>query len=69
MRMISLMPVGRVDRALLEPLAEGLTQRLRVACSIQPDGLETEFAFNALRRQYHSTEILKKILQRPPSAI
>ena len=67
MRIISLMPVGRVDRALLEPLAEGLTQRLRVACSIQPDGLESEFAFNPLRRQYHSTEILKKILQRPPS--
>jgi archaemetzincin len=67
MRIISLMPVGRVDRALLEPLAEGLTQRLRVACSIQPDGLETEFAFNPLRRQYHSSEILKKILARHPS--
>ncbi|MGA2982238.1 MAG: archaemetzincin family Zn-dependent metalloprotease [Terriglobia bacterium] len=61
------MPVGRVDRALLEPLAEDLTRCLRVACSIQPDGLEAEFAFNPLRRQYHSTEILKKILQRPAS--
>ena len=68
MRIISLMSVGRVDRSLLKPLAEGLTQHLRVACSIQPDGLEADFAFNALRRQYHSTEILKKILQRPPSA-
>lgn len=67
MRIISLMPVGSVDHALLEPLAEGLTQRLRVACSIQPDGLEAEFAFNPLRRQYHSSEILKKILSRPPS--
>jgi archaemetzincin len=38
-----------------------------VACSIQPDGLEPEFAFNPLRRQYHSTEILKNILQRPAS--
>jgi archaemetzincin len=67
MRILSLMPVGRVDRALLEPLAEDLTRCLRVACSIQPDGLEAEFAFNPLRRQYHSTEILKKILQRPAS--
>lgn len=67
MRIISLLPVGRVERTLLEPLAEGLTQRLRVACSIQPDGLEAEFAFNPLRRQYHSTEILKRILQQPPS--
>ena len=68
MRVISLVPVGRVDRALLEPLAEGLTQRLRTACSIQPDGLEPEFAFNPLRRQYHSTEILRKILHKQPSA-
>ena len=67
MRIISLMPVGRLDRALLKPLAEGLTHRLRVACSIQPDALEAEFALNPLRGQYHSTEILKKILQRPPS--
>jgi len=65
MRIISLMPVGHVDRTLLEPLAEGLTQRLRVACSIHPDGLEAEFAFNPLRRQYHSSEILKKILLKP----
>ena len=67
MRIISLMPVGRVDRALLEPLAEGLTRRLQVACSIHPNGLEAEFAFNPLRRQYHSTEILKKIHQSPAS--
>jgi len=65
MRLISLLPIGRVDHALLEPLAESLTRQLRVPCSIQPDGLEAEFAFNPLRRQYHSTEILKKILQKP----
>jgi len=65
MRIISLLSVGRVDRALLEALAEELTQRLRVACSIQPDSLEAEFAYNALRRQYHSAEILKRILQKP----
>ena len=65
MRIISLVPVGRVDQALLEPLAEGLTRRLRVACSLQPDGLEPEFAFNPLRRQYHSTEVLKKLMLRP----
>jgi archaemetzincin len=68
MKIISLMPVGRVDRTLLEPLAEGLTQRLRVACSIQPAGLEVESTFNPLRRQYHSSEILKKLLERPPGA-
>jgi archaemetzincin len=62
MRIVSLLPVGHVNRTLLEPLAEGLTQHLRVACSIQPEGMEAEFALNPLRRQYHSTEILKRIL-------
>lgn len=65
MRIISLIPVGQVDRSLLEPLAEGLTWRLRVACAIQPGELDAEFAFNPARRQYHSTEILKKVIQKP----
>ena len=67
MRIVSLVPIGKVDQALLEPLAEGLTWSLRVACSIQPNGLEADFAFNPVRRQYHSTEILKKIVQKQPA--
>jgi archaemetzincin len=63
MRIISLRPIGQVDRALLEPLAGELTRRLEVACAIEPGGLEAEFAYNALRRQYHSTLILNKILE------
>ena len=66
MRIISLVPIGRVDRAHLDSLAEGLASRLRVACSIQPDGLAPDFAYNPLRRQYHSSEILKRLLQDAP---
>ncbi len=62
MSLISLLPVGKVDRALLVPLAEGLAQHLRAACSIESAGLNADFAFNPARRQYHSTEILKKLL-------
>lgn len=61
MSLIWLLPVGEIDRALLAPLAEGLAQRLRVACSIEPAALGADFAFNAARRQYHSTEILKRL--------
>ncbi len=64
MRMISLLPIGGIDHALLEGLAGGLTRQLRVTCSVQPAGLEPEFAFNPQRRQYHSTEILRKIVGR-----
>jgi archaemetzincin len=67
MRIISLVPVGRVERGHLESLAEGLASRLRVACWIRPDGLDGEFAYNPGRGQYHSTEILKRLLQDPPA--
>jgi archaemetzincin len=42
-----------------------LASRLRVACWIRPDGLNGEFAYNPVRGQYHSTEILKRLLQDP----
>jgi archaemetzincin len=66
MRIISLVPVGRVERGHLELLAQGLAARLRVACCISPGGLEGEFAYNPVRGQYHSTEILRRLLQDPP---
>jgi len=65
MKIISLVPVGRVERGLLESLAEGLAARWRVACWIRPEGLSGEFAYNPARGQYHSTEILKSLLQDP----
>ncbi len=67
MKIISLVPVGRVERRHLESLAEALASRLRVACWIRPDGLNGEFAHSPVRGQYHSTEILKKLLQDPPA--
>jgi len=67
MNIISLVPVGRIERGHLESLAEGLAARLRVACWIRPEGLSGEFAYNPARGQYHSTEILKRLLQDPPA--
>jgi len=67
MRIISLVPVGRVEPGHLESLAEGLASRLHVACWIRPDRVNGEFAYNPARGQYHSTEILKRLLQDPPA--
>jgi len=67
MRIISLVPVGPVQPGYLELLAQGLTSRLRVACWIQPEGLNGEFAYHPGRGQYHSTEILNRLLQDPPA--
>ena len=66
MKIISLVPIGRVDRDLLAWLAESLTRRLRVACSLAPEALDVEPAHNPLRRQYHSTEILRLLLSQRP---
>ncbi len=66
MKIISLVPVGPIERGLLESLSEGLASHLRVACSIQPVNLSPEFAFNPLRAQYHSSEILKRLLAGAP---
>ena len=65
MKIISLVPVGRIDRGHLESLAEGLAPQLRAACLIQPEWLNGDFAYHAGRGQYHSREILQRLLQDP----
>jgi len=65
MRIISLVPVGRVDGHHLKFLAERLAARWGAACLVEPNGQACDFAYNAARGQYHSTEILKRLLQEP----
>jgi len=67
MKIVSIVPVGEVARVHLESLTRGLAQRMRVACAIHPDRLDAAPAFNPLRGQYHSTEILKRLMQHAPS--
>lgn len=67
MRIVSLVPVGPVGRAHLESLAEGLAFRLRVACSVQPGQMNPDFAYNPLRGQYLSTDILRGLVRNLPS--
>ncbi len=66
MNLVTVVSIGGVARAHLEALAEGLTRQLRVACSIYPETLDLAFAFNPLRGQYHSTEILKRLSNHAP---
>ena len=65
MKLISLVPIGQIGRDHLELLGEQLASRLRAACLIQPQRQNGEFAYNRARGQYHSTEILKRMLQDP----
>jgi archaemetzincin len=65
MKIISLVPIGRIERDHLELLGEQLALRLHAACLIQPQRQNGEFAYNRARGQYHSTEILKRLVQDP----
>jgi len=65
MKIISMVPIGQIERDHLELLGEQLASRLQAACLIQPQRQNGEFAYNRARGQYHSTEILKRLAQDP----
>lgn len=65
MRIVSLVSVGEVARDHLGLLAEGLAPLLKVACAIHTESLDAAGAFDALRGQYHSSEILKRLKKLP----
>ena len=63
MNIVTLVPVGSIDRKHLETLAASLAPTLEAACSISSDRLDASFALNSLRGQYHSTELLKQLFK------
>jgi len=65
MKIISLVPIGQIDGDHLELLGEQLASRFGAACLIQPQRQNGEFAYSRARGQYHSTEILKRLVQDP----
>jgi archaemetzincin len=65
MRIISLVPVGRVEEEHLHHLAESLASRWDAACLIQPVWQNGASAYHAGRGQYHSTEILRQLVENP----
>ncbi len=58
---LQLLPIGDVDRHLLEGLRDMMGTVFRVPCDVLPRSFSAEFAFHAERRQYHSSEILAKM--------
>jgi len=61
MKLLSVVPVGNVAHSHLEILAEGLAPVLRAACSVSAEAMEIDFAYDALRAQYLSTAVLKRM--------
>ena len=61
MNLVHLLPVGRVDLALLEELRAGIPRSLRINCEILPKRFDPNAAYHAERQQFHSSEILQRI--------
>ena len=61
MKVIRLLPVGKVDIRLLDSLMQPLSGSFSARVEIADSHLDPEFAFNAQRQQYHSTEILARM--------
>jgi archaemetzincin len=61
MRMVELLPIGKIDERLLMDLGPALADVFRVPCRILPTRMDPQFAFHTERQQYHSSEILHKM--------
>lgn len=61
MNLLQLLPIGNVERSLLQSLQAAIPQRLQVRCEIFPAVLDPEAAFHPERQQYHSSEILQRM--------
>jgi len=60
---IQIVPVGSVDRDILEFLSTALGETLGAKCVVSPGAVDPTDAFNGTRRQYNSTQILSKLLE------
>lgn len=61
MKPIRVVPIGIVDRRLLQSVAAALMHAYHVPSSIAPDVLDPTPTFHPERGQYHSTELLERL--------
>src|SRR6185369_2278572 len=59
---IQIVPVGSIDRDILDFLAVTVRETVGARCVINTRPLDPGDAFNAQRRQYNSTSILQRLL-------
>ncbi len=62
MNTIHLLSIGSVDAALLEHLRAELPKSLPVECTVLPFRLDPACAYHPERQQFHSSELLKRLM-------
>jgi archaemetzincin len=61
MKIVELLPIGKIDARLLMDLGPALADVFRVPCRIRQTGMDPKFSFHPERQQYHSSEILHRM--------
>jgi len=62
MNTVHLLPVGSVDNLLLQYLKAEIPKSLRVQCELFPSGLDPTPAYHPERQQFHSSELLQRMM-------
>ena len=62
---IQLVPVGKVDSAILDYLALALPAGVGGPCTVARKGIDPREAFDARRQQFHSTLLLTRLADLP----
>jgi archaemetzincin len=61
MKLLQLLPIGKLDGGLLMDLGPALVETFRLPCEVIASPLDPEFAFHGERQQYHSSEVLHRM--------
>jgi archaemetzincin len=61
MNRLELLPIGAIERSLVEDLRTRISKKYKIPCDILPQNLSPDAAFNAERQQYHSSELLNRM--------
>jgi archaemetzincin len=61
MKLLHLLPVGKVDISLLHELRAAIPRSLDMACEILPYQLDPTPSYHPERQQYHSSELLQRM--------
>lgn len=65
MARILIFPFGGVDDSIVDFLAFSLHENLKLACTVAEETISLEGSYDLVRRQYHSTTLLERLLERP----
>lgn len=62
MKLVHLLRIGKTETSMLEFLRQAIPQSLPVECDVLPFDLDPTSAYHAERQQFHSSEMLQRVV-------